>query len=146
MIIIQKTLEMPVQAAFVEHDQVIQALPADGPDYPFYVGTLPRRTRCREYLFDAHGLQLANEIAAKDPIAVAQQIAWRAVPGECLSQLLSDPFCRRMGRDGEVNNAPPLMRQHQEYIQALEPDRGHHEEVNRNHRLQMILEEGAPPL
>jgi hypothetical protein len=31
--------------------------------------------------------------------------------------LLSGPFCRRMGRDGEVENAPPLMRQHQKYIE-----------------------------
>src|SRR5262245_52736195 len=51
-----------------------------------------------------------------------------------------------MGRDGEVDNASPLMRKHQKYIEDLEPDRRHHEEVDRNHRLQMILEESAPSL
>jgi hypothetical protein len=31
--------------------------------------------------------------------------------------LLSGLFRRRMGRDGELDNAPPLMRQHQKYIE-----------------------------
>ncbi len=55
----------------------------------------------------------------EDPISVPQQIAWRAGPRECLSQLLSGPLCRRMGRDGEADNASPLMRQHP-YIEDLE--------------------------
>jgi hypothetical protein len=120
---------MLVQVFFVEHDQVIQALPADGYNYPFYVCTLPRRTRRRQHLFNTHRLHLLYKFVAEDLISVPQQIAWCAVPGECLSQLLSGPFRRRMGRDGEVDNAPPLMCQHQKYIEDLESDRRHHEKV-----------------
>ena len=44
MIIVHERLEVPVQAAFVEHDQVIQALAADRTDDPLDVSTLPRGT------------------------------------------------------------------------------------------------------
>jgi hypothetical protein len=74
-------------------------------------------------------LHLVNEIPAKDPITVEQHITWRAVPGECLSQLLSGPFCTRMSRDGEVGNAPAIVRQHQKNIQDLKPESGHSEKV-----------------
>jgi hypothetical protein len=43
VIIVQKTLKMSMQAAFVEHDQVIQSLPADGSKYLIDMRTLPRR-------------------------------------------------------------------------------------------------------
>ena len=45
MIIVHECLEVPVQAAFVEHDQVIQAFAAERADDPLDVSTLPRRTR-----------------------------------------------------------------------------------------------------
>jgi hypothetical protein len=40
MIIVHECLEVPVQAAFVEHDQVIQAFAADRADDPLNVSTL----------------------------------------------------------------------------------------------------------
>ena len=40
MIVVHKPLKMPVQASFVEHDHVIQALAANGADHPFDIGPL----------------------------------------------------------------------------------------------------------
>jgi len=43
--------------------------------------------------------------------------------------------------DGEVNNATPLVRQHQEHVQDLKPNGRHNEEVYGNEVLQMVFQE-----
>jgi hypothetical protein len=45
-----------------------------------------------------------------------------------------------------MQNAPTLMRQHQEHVQDLEPDRRHRKKVDGYHGLQVIVEEGSPSL
>ena len=44
-------------------------------DHPFNISTLPRRARRRQYLLDAHGLNLVNEALPEGPIAAAKEIA-----------------------------------------------------------------------
>src|SRR5262249_52070133 len=61
-------------------------------------------------------------------------------------QLLGSPFGGGMGGDVEVDDAAPVMSQHQKYVQHLEADRGHREEVHRDHGLDVILQEGFPGL
>ena len=41
-----------MQRAFAEDDDVIRTLAANGPNEPFDVGPLPRRSRGRQHLFD----------------------------------------------------------------------------------------------
>jgi hypothetical protein len=36
--------------------------------------------------------------------------------------LLGGPLCGRMGRDAEVQNAPPIVGEHKEYVQDLEAE------------------------
>jgi hypothetical protein len=52
----------------------------------------------------------------------------------------------RMGRHVEVEDAAPIMGKHQKHIQDLKADRGNGEEVDRHQRLDMVLQEYAPPL
>jgi len=40
---------------------------------------------------------------------------------ECLAQLLSGPICGRVGGHIEVQDATPVMGQHQKYVKDLEP-------------------------
>src|SRR5437763_12562114 len=47
---------------------------------------------------------------------------------------------------GAMQYASPVVRQHQEDIQHLKPDRRHDEEVDRNQTLHMVLQEGPPGL
>jgi hypothetical protein len=47
MIVVQKFLDVPMQASLVERDHMIQAFAANGPDRPFHIGALPGRSRCR---------------------------------------------------------------------------------------------------
>src|SRR6516162_5447546 len=104
MIIVCESSEMARQAGFVAYDHVIQALSPNGPDDALDVGSLPRRPRRREHLFDAHRLHLLHEVRPQNPIAVAQQIARRGLPGEGLTQLLYGPFCGWTCGDTKMQN------------------------------------------
>ena len=78
--------------------------------------------------------------------AIAQEVPGRGVPREIITQLLGGPLGGGMGRDAEVKNPAPVVRQHQEDIQDPEPDCRHREEIDRDHALEVILQERAPSL
>src|SRR6266481_7082714 len=128
MIIVREFSEVAIQVSFTEYDHVIQTLPANAADQPLDIGSLPRRPGRREHLFDTHRLHLLHEVRPEDPIAIAQQIAWRGLPWEGLAQLLSGPLCGRVSCDAKMQNAPSVVSQYQEHIQDLEPDGRHRKE------------------
>src|SRR5215471_498676 len=84
------------QAGFTENDHVIQALPPNGADHPLDVRTLPRRSWRSQQFLNAQLFPLLGEFATEDAVAVAQQIARRAVPRKRLPRLLRGPFRSRM--------------------------------------------------
>jgi hypothetical protein len=75
MIITAECLQMVVQAAFIEDNDVIQAFATNGADEPFDIRALPWRSRCRQHLVDSHCLHLLDEVVSEDPIPVAEQIS-----------------------------------------------------------------------
>jgi hypothetical protein len=78
----------------VQHDDVVEALAAEGADEPFHVGILPRRPRrCLDFM-DPHGLDSARERDPVDRIAIAQQVSRGGLPGEHLHELLGRPLGR----------------------------------------------------
>src|SRR5512147_1137276 len=93
--------ERAMQRAFAEDEDMIQTLAANGPNEPFDVGPLPRRSRCRKHLFDAHGLHLVDEVLAEYLVTITQQIARRTGPRKGLPKLLGRPLCGRMSRYAE---------------------------------------------
>jgi hypothetical protein len=74
---------------------------------------------------NAQCLDLLHKRVAEDAITVAPQITRGAVSRKGLLQLLCGPLGRGMGRDAEVQNAPPVVCQHQKDVQDLKADRGH---------------------
>jgi hypothetical protein len=52
VIIIEIRIEGSSQRVFMEHDQMIEAPASNGADHAFYIGTLPRRARCRQNFAD----------------------------------------------------------------------------------------------
>ena len=130
MIIRDERLHMPIQRGFVEDNQMVQTLTAEGADQAFYVCPLPRRSRGRKDFLDAHILELFREVGTEDPIAIPQQISWCSVPRKCVAELLCGPFRGGMGRDAEVEDPAALVSQHEEYVQDLKPDAGYGEEVD----------------
>ena len=122
MIVVHESSEMAIQTGFTEYDHVIQALPPNRANHPLNVSSLPRRPRRRQHLLDAHRLHLHDKVRPKDPIAIAQQIARRFLPGEGLAQLLSGPCRGRTRGNPKMQDAPSVMRQHQEHVQHLFSD------------------------
>lgn len=146
MIVVHEISEVTVQAPFAEHDFVVQALAADGANDAFDIGSLPGGTRCRQHLFDPHGFDLIHEIFSEDPVAIAQQVARRSVPGKGLPELLIGLLCGVMSGQGKVQNPASVVSQHQKCIQHLESDARHRKEIDRNHSFYVIVEEGPPGL
>jgi len=130
----------------MERDHLIEALTTNGSDHSLYIGSLPRRARCRQDFADAHVSHLFPELSAENSIAVAQQVARKLGEGKGLPQLLSRPFRGRVGGNIEVQNAAAVMGQNQENVENLEVDRGHCEEINRDQLRGMILKECPPAL
>ena len=60
------------------------------------------------------------ELTAKDTVAIAKQIARDLVERKRLPQLLGSPFGGGMGGDVEVDDAAPVVSQHQKHVQHLE--------------------------
>jgi len=54
-------------------------------DNPFYVSSLPGRTRRRQHLLYSHISQLFSEILAENRIVISQQVAWELVKGKGFS-------------------------------------------------------------
>src|SRR5437870_13723380 len=109
---------------------MIEALASNRSNHSLYIGSLPRRARCRQNLADAHVSHLFSEGIPEDSIAVAQQVAREVVKGKCLPQLLSRLLRGRMSGHIEVQNAAPVMGQHQKHVKDLETDSGHGEEAD----------------
>ena len=146
MIASQERLDVTVQRRFAEHDHVVQALTPNRSDDAFHVGSLPRRAWGSENLSNTHGIHLLSEVIAEDAVAISQEIPWRGVPRESITELLGGPLGGGTGGDAEVKNPAPVVRQHQEDIQDLEPDCRYRKEIDRDHALEVILQESAPRL
>src|SRR5687768_15281161 len=86
MIVADECPKVPTHTGLVEHNQVIQAFATNGADHPLDVGPLPWRAWRRQYLFDAHRLDLLNEVMAEDAVPIAQQITRGTVPRERLPE------------------------------------------------------------
>src|ERR1035438_3273088 len=130
----------------MENDYMIEALASNGTNHPLHVSSLPRRARRGQHFLNTHVSHLFSEVVAEDRVAVAQQVARQLVKGKCLSQLLSRPFCSRVGRHIEMENATTTMGQYQKYVENLKTNRGHSEEVYGNHLRNVIFQESAPAL
>ena len=125
---------------------MIEALPTNRANHALYIGSRPRRTRCRENFADAHVSHLFLEVMAEDRITVAQQVVKKFDKRKGLPQLLDYPFRCWVSGNIEMQNAAPIMSQHQENIKNLEVDRGDGEKIDGDQLLDMILEESAPSL
>jgi hypothetical protein len=103
MVILEVAGQNAPQMRLVQHDDVIEHLAPDAPEQPFHIRILPRRARGTHDLLDPHMPDALPKLGAIDVVAIAQQIAWRCVPGEGVHHLLSGPLSRGMLGDVEVH-------------------------------------------
>lgn len=104
MVVIEISGNDTPEMAFVQNDEMIEAIAAQGSDQPLHERVLPRTSRCAEDLFDPHALDPPLKCAAVDRIAIAEEVFRRAVPWEGLDDLLARPLSRRILGNVEVQN------------------------------------------
>src|ERR1019366_8403037 len=130
----------------MEHDHMIEALAPNGTDHPLHIGSLPRGSWRGQHFLDTHVSHLSSKLIAENRIGVAEQVARELVEGKCLPQLLPRPLCGRVGGHIEVKNTATVMGQYQKYVEDLEADSGHSEEIDGDQLRGVILQECAPSL
>jgi hypothetical protein len=130
----------------MKHAHMIEALAPNRSNHSLDIGSLPRGTRSRQNFADAHVSHLLSEIISKDTIAVPQQVTGELVKGKGFAQLLSRPLRGRVGGHMEVQNATPVMGQHQKHLKDLETVGGHGEEVDGYQLFGVLLQECVPSL
>ena len=81
-----------VKMPFVQHDHVVQTLPANAADDPFAIGILPGRPWCNRDFFNTHALDTLGEVITVDVIAIANEKTWRFLVREGVDDLLAGPF------------------------------------------------------
>src|SRR5450759_1806627 len=84
----------PAQMRLAQNDKMIHTLAPHRSDQPFGKAILPGRAWGRRSVPDAHGAQSASNDGAIDSIPIADEVARRLIPGECLGNLEWDQFSR----------------------------------------------------
>jgi hypothetical protein len=82
--------------SLAEHDYMIEAFAPDRSDEPLSMAVLPGWASGNRTVADSHRTNAARVCWSECPVAVADQVPWRFVPGESLSHLSGDPFGARM--------------------------------------------------
>jgi len=130
----------------IKDDEVVQTLSADRANEPLGVGILPGTARRREDFLDLERSDTRPNVAAINAVSIPQEIARGVVLGKGLENLLGRPGRGGVLRHVEVQHLAPTMFQHDEHEQNLEGDRGHGEEVHRNHLSEVIVQKRFPGL
>ena len=125
---------------------MIQALSPDRADEAFDVSVLPRRSRCRWSIPDAHGREASCYGMTVRGVPVANEVPGRLLPGEGPGDLASDPVGRRIGRDVDPDQVASLEPDDHQPIEQLEAGGRYDEQINRTNLRDVIAQEGLPAL
>ena len=117
--------------AFVEDDDVIQALSTNRSDQTLDVWILPGRSPSGDNLFNSHVGYAILELVPVDAISITNQEPRRRIIGKRLNHLLTRPRSRWMSGDVEMDNHPAVMSQDDEGEQYAESSCRNGEEVDR---------------
>src|SRR5262245_49001190 len=125
VIIFEEGRDDPLEVSLVQHDDVVQALAAQGSDPAFDEGILPGTLRCDQHFLDAQVGDAPAEDRAVATVAVPDQVAWRLVKGEGLHYLPSDPVRGRMRGDVDMDDAAAVVAEDNETVEQAKGDGRH---------------------
>ena len=98
----------------IEDDDVVQTLAADRADDAFNVGILPGRARCRPDGRETVGVDRPTERRVEGRVAVVEEEPRVRLVGKGLAELLSGPCGRGVRRHIDMQDASPVVGQHNE--------------------------------
>jgi len=132
------------QVPLAENDDMVQALASYGANEALREGILPRAARGREDFLDPHALHSVPKLLTVDP--VAQEIARRGVVREGVHDLMGGPEGGRVLGHVEVNDAPAMVREHDENEEDAQTGGGDGKEIEGDQVWDMVGEERPPGL
>ena len=130
--------------SFVEDDDMIEALAADGSDKAFAVRILPGRPWRTHDFFDVHVVDAISKDRTVDGITITNQKSRHLIEWERFNDLLRGPLRRRMSGDVEVHDLSPVVAQDDESEQDAKRRRGDGKVVDRDDISNMVVQEGSP--
>src|SRR6266545_7138660 len=119
------------EMALVQHDQVVEALPAERPDDSLCHGVSVWGLHGCHDRRDPHARSALNEVLAITAVVVANEIPGLYAPGRPCDDLLPDPLCGRMRCDVDVDDPPAAMRDEDQRVYRAEREGLHREQVDR---------------
>jgi hypothetical protein len=129
-----------------EHDEVVERFAADGSDEPLNVAVLPRRAWCGRVISDPHRTNATGVRLTECPVAVANQVTRRFVPGKRVSYLTGDPLGGRIWGHADGNQPPSGVTKNDQAVEQLEGDGANHKQIDRRDPSGMVAKECLPPL
>jgi hypothetical protein len=138
--------EQSLQMAFIKRDDVIQQI-APATLYPaFCHSILPRTLERSADTFDFHRADCGGDLRPILGVTIEDDEPRDRPKWKRLSQLLDDPRTRRVLREVEVLDAPPIMADDEKAIDHAEGDRWDREEVHRSDGFPVVAQKRKPAL
>ncbi len=134
--------EQSLQMAFIQRNNVVQQVSSTASHPPLRDPILPGTPEGSSLGNDPCRFHRCDHLQPELLIAIKDQVFVRGLKGKRLPQLLDDPTARRMLRDVDVQDAPPIMTDDKEAVERAERNRWHSEEIHRRNRFPMISKEG----
>jgi len=147
MVVADVALENPLRVTDISDDDVVQAITAKGPDHALAEGVRLRGSRRSGEQAGAKTPNSRAERGAVDGVAVVDEEAGYVIRvGGRLDQPLRGPGSARMLRHADVNKTAATQGEDHEHVQHAEPGRDDDEEVAGPSLVQVVADEGHPPL
>src|SRR5258708_5194351 len=146
IVIFHVTEQQVTEVALAEYNQVVKAFPSDRTDQPFSISILPRGTRRRWSVANAHRSKSTDKDLTIGPVPVTNQIARSLFPTACFRDLICDPFCGWMRCDAKPQNMSPAVPHDQQSLAQPKIDCRHVEHIHRSDIISVVAEERPPAL
>jgi hypothetical protein len=144
VIVVELANQHPFQMAFVQDDDMVQAITPDAADHAFHKRILPRAARRSEYLFDTQAFHAPPKLASIHSVSIPKQVLRSRIPRKPFDDLLSGPLGGGMLRDMEVHHPATVVSEDHQNEQHFESYGRHHKEIDRYQVRDMIFQESLP--
>jgi hypothetical protein len=131
---------------FPENNYMIKAVLTYRSDQAFAERILPRTPRRRQNFLDANCANPFSKLLSINAVTIPQQIPRFAPSGKRLNDLLASPVCCRMFGHIVMHDSPTVVGENDQNKQDAKRSSGHHEEVDGDQVLDMIVQERSPRL
>jgi hypothetical protein len=136
--------EQTPQVAPVQSDHVIQQVTPAALNPTLRNSILPRTPQRSADALDFHRSDRSGDLRPILGVTIEDDEPWSRPKWKRFSQLLDGPHTRRMPVDVDVQDAPPIMADHEKAVKHAERNRWRGEEVHRGNRFPLVSKEGEP--